>query len=135
MTPSARLNPQIARQSNVRLVERAQKGDACGAAGPPRNLFASAGRVSTYSGATSATKPSKRSPTRRPALTWPCGRRSRCKCKAMRAELAGPNASPLERLLADRAIACWLFLSYCEVHGWCRGWGRPWRCRISTSGE
>ena len=29
----------------------------------------------------------------------------------MRAELAGPEASPLERLLAERVVACWL-LSY-----------------------
>jgi hypothetical protein len=27
---------------------------------------------------------------------------------AMRAELAGPNASPLEKLLVDRVVACWL---------------------------
>lgn len=30
---------------------------------------------------------------------------------SMRAELAGPNASPLERLLVERIVACWL-LSY-----------------------
>jgi hypothetical protein len=30
---------------------------------------------------------------------------------SMRAELAGPNASPLERLLVERVVACWL-LSY-----------------------
>jgi hypothetical protein len=27
---------------------------------------------------------------------------------AMRVELAGPEASPLERLLAERIVACWL---------------------------
>jgi len=36
------------------------------------------------------------------------------KSEEIQAELAGPNPSPLERLLADRAVACWLFLSYCE---------------------
>jgi len=32
----------------------------------------------------------------------------RRKLTAMRTELAGPGASPLERLLAERAVACWL---------------------------
>ena len=35
----------------------------------------------------------------------------RKKLAAMRAELAGPDASPLERLLVERIVACWL-LSY-----------------------
>ena len=30
------------------------------------------------------------------------------KLAAMRAELAGPEVSPLERLLAERVVACWL---------------------------
>jgi hypothetical protein len=34
------------------------------------------------------------------------------KLDAMRAELAGPDASPLERQLVDRAVLCWLV-----VHG------------------
>ena len=32
----------------------------------------------------------------------------RKKIAAMRAELAGPEASPLERLLVERVVACWL---------------------------
>ena len=32
----------------------------------------------------------------------------RKKLAAMRTDLAGPEASPLERLLAERAVACWL---------------------------
>lgn len=32
------------------------------------------------------------------------------KLELLRAELAGPSPSPLERLLADRAVTCWLFL-------------------------
>ncbi len=35
--------------------------------------------------------------------------------KAMRGELAGPNPSPLERLLAERIVACWLQLQYADV--------------------
>jgi len=35
--------------------------------------------------------------------------------KAMAAELAGANASPLERLLVDRIVACWLHLHHLEA--------------------
>jgi hypothetical protein len=35
--------------------------------------------------------------------------------KAMRKELAGPDPSPLERLLAERIVACWLQLQYADV--------------------
>jgi hypothetical protein len=34
---------------------------------------------------------------------------------AMRAELAGPDAPPLEKLLADRVVACWLQLHYADA--------------------
>jgi hypothetical protein len=37
------------------------------------------------------------------------------KLTRMRAELAGPNPSPLERLLADRIALCWLVLHDAEV--------------------
>ncbi len=33
----------------------------------------------------------------------------------LRAELAGPNPSPVEQLLADRAVACWLNLHQLEL--------------------
>ncbi len=33
----------------------------------------------------------------------------------MRKELAGPNVSPLERLLAERIVACWLQLQYADA--------------------
>jgi hypothetical protein len=41
---------------------------------------------------------------------------------ALRAELAGPTPSPIERLLVERAVACWLQLQYfsaaeAQVHG------------------
>jgi hypothetical protein len=39
----------------------------------------------------------------------------RRKAAEMRAELAGPAPSPLERLLADRAVACWLQVNYCDA--------------------
>lgn len=39
----------------------------------------------------------------------------RKKLDALRAELAGPNPSPLERLLAERIAACWLHLHYLET--------------------
>jgi hypothetical protein len=34
---------------------------------------------------------------------------------AMRTELAGPAATPLERLMVDRIVACWLALHYAET--------------------
>ena len=33
----------------------------------------------------------------------------------MRKELAGPEASPLEKLLAERIVACWLQLQYADA--------------------
>ena len=35
--------------------------------------------------------------------------------KAKREELAGPEPSPLEELLAERIVACWLQLRYAEA--------------------
>jgi hypothetical protein len=35
--------------------------------------------------------------------------------KAKREELAGPEPSPLEKLLAERIVACWLQLQYAEA--------------------
>jgi hypothetical protein len=37
------------------------------------------------------------------------------KLELMRQELAGPNPSPLERLLVGRVAACWLHLHYAEM--------------------
>jgi hypothetical protein len=37
------------------------------------------------------------------------------KLDLMRAELSGPNPSPLERLLAERVAACWLHLHHLEI--------------------
>lgn len=37
------------------------------------------------------------------------------KREVMAAELAGPSASPLERLLVDRVVACWLHLYHLEA--------------------
>ena len=37
------------------------------------------------------------------------------KLKAMRGELCGQSPSPLERLLAERIVACWLQLQYAEI--------------------
>jgi hypothetical protein len=39
----------------------------------------------------------------------------RNKLESLRAELAGPSPSPLERLLAERIAACWLHLYYLEM--------------------
>ena len=36
------------------------------------------------------------------------------KMAALRAELAGPDAPPVERLLAERAVCCWLHLYHLE---------------------
>jgi hypothetical protein len=35
--------------------------------------------------------------------------------ESMRKELAGPDPSPLEKLLAERICACWLQLQYAEI--------------------
>lgn len=37
------------------------------------------------------------------------------KAEALREEVAGPNPSPLERLLAERVVMCWLQLYYAEL--------------------
>jgi hypothetical protein len=37
------------------------------------------------------------------------------KLELLRAELAGPNAPPLERLLVERVVACWLHLHHLET--------------------
>ena len=34
---------------------------------------------------------------------------------SMRAELAGPHPTPLERLLVDRIVACWLQVQYADA--------------------
>lgn len=41
------------------------------------------------------------------------------KVELLRAEVAGPTPSPLERLLAERVVSCWLHLHYLEAvyHG------------------
>lgn len=39
----------------------------------------------------------------------------RHKLEELRAELAGPNPSPLERLLVERIVACWLQLHYADA--------------------
>jgi hypothetical protein len=39
----------------------------------------------------------------------------RNKLESLRAELAGPNPSPLERLLAERIALCWLHLHHLET--------------------
>ncbi len=35
--------------------------------------------------------------------------------ESMRSELAGPNPTPLERLLVDRVVACWLQVHYADA--------------------
>ena len=37
------------------------------------------------------------------------------KCKTLRADLAGANPTPLESLLADRIVVCWLALQQAEL--------------------
>ena len=39
----------------------------------------------------------------------------RKKLEAMRGELAGPALDPLERLLVERIVSCWLFLYHLET--------------------
>jgi hypothetical protein len=40
---------------------------------------------------------------------------TRRKAEQLRAELAGPEPSPLERLLVDRVVACWLQVNYADA--------------------
>jgi hypothetical protein len=40
---------------------------------------------------------------------------TRRKAEQLRAELAGPGPSPLERLLAERVVACWLQTNYADA--------------------
>jgi hypothetical protein len=53
---------------------------------------------------------------------------TRRKAAQLRSDLAGPEATPLERLLADRAIACWLQVSYVDtlLAQRLRGGALPW---------
>ena len=45
----------------------------------------------------------------------------------MRRELAGPGATPLERLLVDRVVSCWLVLQWAEYHfAAAQGESLPW---------
>src|SRR5262249_8806901 len=37
------------------------------------------------------------------------------KLELLRGELAGPNPAPLERLLVERVVTCWLQLHYLEL--------------------
>lgn len=37
------------------------------------------------------------------------------KLKMLRAELSGPNPNPIERLLVDRVVACWLQLAHADA--------------------
>lgn len=39
------------------------------------------------------------------------------KLELLRGELSGPNPTPLERLLVDRVVACWLHLHFLECVG------------------
>jgi hypothetical protein len=40
----------------------------------------------------------------------------RRKAEVLQAELAGQNPTPLERLLAERIVSCWLHLHHLEMH-------------------
>jgi hypothetical protein len=37
------------------------------------------------------------------------------KGELLRNEIAGPNPSPIERLLVERVVACWMYLNYLEI--------------------
>src|SRR5262249_20583590 len=40
---------------------------------------------------------------------------ARRKAEQLRAELAGPEPSPLERLLIERVVSCWLQVNYADA--------------------
>ena len=40
----------------------------------------------------------------------------RRQCQALTRDLAGPDPTPLETLLVDRIVLCWLHLHYAETH-------------------
>jgi len=52
---------------------------------------------------------------------------------AMRTELAGPRPSPIERLLVQRVVACWLQVYHADAMAAQAGPVYPWRGRLTTN--
>ena len=113
----ARKTPQKAedapKQRALALLERAQDGDAAAMAEVRAILDANPSAWNELGDLARATEGAQLKlvcgddlPFRE-GLTKRLGR--------LRDELAGPDCSPLERLLAERIVACWLLMQYADV--------------------
>jgi hypothetical protein len=97
----------------VALVRRAEKGDASALPAlrellkDPATVDSLGGDLAKQAQLTLIDKFSGRNLMFKEALTR--------KLDLLRAELSGPNPSPLERLLADRIASCWLHLHHLEM--------------------
>lgn len=100
-------------EETLALVARAEKGDAS-ATPPLRKLLDHPAAVDLLGGNLAES-------AERVLVNARCGenlfRREAIgrKMAHLRAELAGPNPSPVERLLAERAVLCWLHVYHLEV--------------------
>jgi hypothetical protein len=97
-----------------KLLERAQKGDASTLPALREMMQASPGFVDLCGG--DLARQAERSLLNAAAGQNLSYREAVLrKMELMRAELAGPEPAPLERLLVERIVACWLQLHYLDV--------------------
>ncbi len=102
----------IARKDDLKLlVKRAEKGDEKALAAIQEHLDAHPELWNQIGNVAAAAEQSLisvgyKGPLREEAILR--------KLAAMRAELAGPQPSPLERLLVDRVVTCWLQVHYAD---------------------
>jgi hypothetical protein len=107
----ARSGPQLPKETGkiVELIRRAEAGDE-GALPGLRALFeGDRGEILVEEFGGDMARTAERSMVARAAGTNLVMREAlHSKLAALRAELAGPDPTPIERLLADRAALCWL---------------------------
>ncbi|MDB5307464.1 MAG: hypothetical protein JWO38_1666 [Gemmataceae bacterium] len=100
-------------EATLALIDRAEQGDAT-AMPPLRKLLGNPAAVDQLGGNLAET-------AQRVLVEAHCGqnlfRREAIgrKMATLRAELAGPTPSPIEWLLAERAVACWLHVYHLEA--------------------
>ncbi len=106
------MSTAIARMDDLKLlVKRAEKGDPKALAAIQEHLDAHPELWERYGNVAAAAEHSLISAGFKGALREEAILR---KLAAMRAELAGPWPSPLERLLVDRVVICWLQVHYAD---------------------
>ena len=107
------------------LLKRATKGDK-GCLPEVRALLADRRIRAKLAGVASVPRPSgsgRTSSRNRPGKTFSSKRPSSKKLDTIQAELEGPNPTPIERLLAERASLCWFIVhryenAYANSEGW-----------------